>query len=100
MLVHVGLHVQRVLFGVQSARHVEGKRFVGAPAQVGGNLPDRDGVFVRHAVKALVLLRIRGKILNGAKVVADGQIAARLNAGKGDLTILKHNENTSDRMIF
>jgi hypothetical protein len=47
-------------------------------------------VLVHHAVEALILLGEGGEILDGTQVVADGQVTAGLNAGKGNGCILEH----------
>ena len=90
VLLDVGLDVEGILLGVQTAGHVEGQGLVGAAAEVGGDLADGDGVLVHHAVEALVLLGVGGEILQGAKVVADGQVSAGLDAGEGNGGVLEH----------
>ena len=47
-------------------------------------------MLVHHAVEALVLLGVGGEILQGAKVVADGQVSAGLDAGEGNGGVLEH----------
>ena len=90
VLLDVGLDVEGVLLGVKTAGHVEGQGLVGAAAEVGGHLTDGDGMLVHHAVEALILLGVGREILNGAKVVADGQVSAGLNAGEGNGGVLEH----------
>ena len=90
MLLDVGLDVEGVLLGVKTAGHVEGEGLVGAAAKVGGHLTDGDGMLVHHAVEALILLGVGREILDGTKVVADGQVSAGLDAGEGNGGVLEH----------
>ena len=69
---------------------LRGQRFVGATAQVGWILADGNGVRVYNAIKAFVCLAKRRKIADGAKVVANRQIAARLYAGEADFLFTNH----------
>ena len=50
--------------------------------QLGRLLPHRDGVQVHHAIDALVAVLQFGKALDGAEIIAEMQIAGRLDAGK------------------
>ena len=47
----------------------------------GRNLTDSDSVLIYNAVEALIFFRKGRKILDGAKIVTQMQIAAGLNAG-------------------
>ena len=87
---HVRLHVERVLFGVKTARHVKRQRFVGATAQLGGVLTYRDRMLVHDAVEALIRVGVGGEIADRAQIVANGEIAARLYAGVADFLFVDH----------
>ena len=76
----VGLDEQGVLLRVQAAGDVLGQLLQGAAAQVGGILPDGDGVHVRHEVVAVKLVRPLDPVLDGAQIVAQVQVAAGLDA--------------------
>ena len=90
VLRHVRLDVQCVAFGVKPARKVKCQRFIGAAAQFGGDLPNRNGMLVHYAVKALVFFGKSGKIPQCAKIIAERQVSAGLNARKGYRLILEH----------
>ena len=82
MLRHVRLDVQCVAFGVKPARKVKCQRFIGAAAQFGGDLPNRNGVLVHYAVKALVSQAPSATLTYGMVQVFPGMqnvIADRVN---------------------
>ena len=76
----VGLDEQSVLLRVQAAGDILGQLLQGAAAQVGGGLPDGDGVHIRHKVIAVEFVGPGAPILDGAQIVAQVQIAAGLDA--------------------
>ena len=81
----VGLDEQSVLLRVQAAGDILGQLLQGAAAQVGGGLPDGDGVHIRHKVIAVEFVGPGAPILDGAQIVAQVQIAAGLDAAEDAL---------------
>ena len=78
----MGLDEQGILLRVQAAGDVLGQLFQGAAAQVGGGLPDGDGVHICHKIVAVELLGPGGPIFDGTQVVTQVQISAGLDAGE------------------
>ena len=85
MGAHLALVENNVLLGID-ARRDEGRRDLARRfAQVRRVLPDGDRVQIHDAVDAGVRLLQRHELGDGAQIVAEMEIAGRLNAGKNAL---------------
>ena len=85
MLVYVALDKQGVLLRVQSAGNVLRQLFQGAAAKIRRVLANRNGVQIRHKIKAVIRVRPLCPILDGSQVRAQGQVSGRLDAGEHSL---------------
>ncbi len=74
-----------VLRGIDARRNKGRSNLARRFAQVRGVLPDGDRVQVHHAIDAAMRLLQRHEFGDGAKVVAEMEIARRLNAGENAL---------------
>src|SRR5690606_32090579 len=84
VLRHPALVEDDVLQGVDAGRE-EGRGHLARSAhQLGRVLPDRDRVEVDHAIDAVVALLQGDEALDGAEIVAEVEIAGRLDAGKDE----------------
>src|SRR5690606_33533537 len=68
--------------GINAGGDEGGRDFARGPAQGIGLLPDRDGMHVDHAIEGLVRILQGHEAANGAEIIAQMQIAGRLDAGK------------------
>ena len=82
MFVHMALDKEGVLLRIQAAGDVLRQLGDGTPPEVGGRLADRNAVQVGHEVVAVKFLGESGPVLHRAQVVAQMQVAGRLNAGQ------------------
>ncbi len=73
--------------GIDAGGQISGGHLAGVSTQQGRVLPDGDGVQVDDAVDALVLVLQRNEVSDRTQVVAQVQVAGRLNAGKNPLHV-------------
>ena len=92
VLMDVGLNKQRVFLGIETAGDILGQLRQGMAAEICGILADGDGVHICHKIIAVKLLGQLGPVFDGAKIRAQSQIAAGLNAGQENFFFI-HNCN-------
>ena len=80
--MYVGLEEDDVLFRVEAAGEENGQRAQAGLAQLRRVLTDGDGVEVDDGIKAVVLVFQQLKIAQRADIIAQGQVAGGLYAGK------------------
>ena len=81
---HVALAVDEAALGIDAAGDIDGGQLHAAAAQVGGILPDGDGVHVHDGVDAVIVVLQFGEVPQRADVVAQGQRTGGLDAGEND----------------
>ena len=82
MLGDLALIEYDMFLWIDAAGDESGGDFAGQLGQFGRVLPDRYGVQIDNAVDAVVFLLQGNELDDGAEIIAQMQIAARLNAGK------------------
>ncbi len=80
MARHLALIEHDVLLGIDAACDEGGSDFANIARQFGGILPDGDRVQINHAIDTVVRFLQFDEIDDGAEIVAEVQIARRLNA--------------------
>lgn len=75
----IGLHIQGAFFGIDAAGNIERRQFQRAAAELCGLLTHRNGVHVCNRIKTDKFLLKLHPVADGADIVPDGEIAARLN---------------------
>ena len=75
----VRLDIERALLGIDAAGDVERRKLQGMTAQLRGDLAHGDGVQIGDRVKTGKFVLQLHPVADGAHIVADGQISARLN---------------------
>ena len=93
---HMGLDEQHVLLRVQAAGNVGRQLCQRAAAQVRRYLAHRDGVHIRQHIKAVVFIRQRRPVADGAEIGAQCQVARGLNSAQNPFFLyLFHDFRTS-----
>ena len=88
VLVHMALEINDIFLGIQPAGQENGHGAQAGLAQLGGILPDGEGMHVHDGIQAVVFILQQLEIAQCADIVAQGQLARRLNAGKNPLFLL------------
>jgi len=76
---NVRLHEDGRYIRVNTRRDVQRRHFAGFVAQLGGILGHGDGMHVHHAEVALIAVLFLHPLAERPKIVADGQVAGRLD---------------------
>ena len=77
---NVGLNEQHVFLRVQTAGDIGRQLDQGVPPQLRRDLPHSDGVHVGHHIVAVILIRQRRPVSDGAQIGTQRQVAGGLDA--------------------
>ena len=94
MLMDMALNKQGILLRIQAAGNILCQLLQGSAPQIGGILPDGDGMQVRHKVKALIQIGPGAPVPDGPQVITQMQISAGLDTGEHSLLRLGSNNFT------
>ena len=83
----IGLHVQRAMFGIDPASDVERRKFKRTAPKLARLLPHGDRVQIGDRIKTVVLFLHAHPITDRARIVADGEISARLRRRIYDFSV-------------